>query len=69
MNYTLLFIIGFFIQTIIMIGLDFASNKMDKKHRYYQLLQAFRVIIAASLIWLMISFFAQIYMGWITFPE
>lgn len=69
MNYTLLFIIGFFIQTIIMIGLDFANSKINKENRYYPLLQVFRVIIAASLIWLMISFFAQIYMGWITFPE
>lgn len=65
--YTLLYVYGFFGQTILLMILDLIVAKLSKENPHYPLAQAIRVIIAASLIWLIIAFVAQIYMGWISF--
>ena len=52
-----------------LIILDFILDRMSKEKPHYPLVKVIRAVIAFSLIWLIVAFFAQIYMGWITFPE
>lgn len=71
--YTLFFILTFYCLTVVTIILDFIQQKMLKKHnleiveknRVYLYIYVFKALAEIALLWLIVSFIGQIWMGWI----
>lgn len=71
--YTLFFILTFYCLTVVTIILDFIQQKMLKKHnleiveknRAYLYIYVFKALAEIALLWLIVSFIGQIWMGWI----
>lgn len=75
MQYTLLFILTFFCLTAVTVLLDFVQQRIVKKYhlkamrenRVYLYIHVFKTLAEVALLWLVISFIGQIWMGWIKF--
>ncbi len=71
--YTLFFILTFFCLTVVTIILDFIQQKMLRKHnlriveedKAYLYVYIFKALAEIALLWLIVSFIGQIWMGWI----
>ncbi|RLE87087.1 MAG: hypothetical protein DRJ49_06910 [Thermoprotei archaeon] len=73
--YTLFFIGTFFCLTAVTVVLDFIQHRLAKHHyiqlikenRKYLYVYLFKVLAEVALIWLIVAFIGQIWMGWIKF--
>jgi len=66
-NYTYFFIAGIIIQVIVTILLYFWEQKRKSAGQSYEIIHVFFYISAFAVFWLVVSFIAQILMGWISF--
>ena len=73
--YTLLFVLTFFCLTSVTVLLDFIQQKIARKYYHrvieesktYMYIHIFKTLAEISLLWLIVSFIGQVWMGWISF--
>ena len=74
-QYALLFTLTFFCLTTVTILLDFIQQRVAKRYhsrairenRAYLYIHVFKTLAQVALLWLIVSFIGQIWMGWIKF--
>ena len=75
MHYTLLFVLTFFCLTTVTVLLDFVQQRIARKYhskaieenRTYLYVHIFKTLAEVALLWLIMSFIGQMWMGWIKF--
>ena len=75
MTYALLFVLTFFALTAVTVLLDFVHHrigreyyaKMVEESRALLYVHVFKLLAEAALLWLIVAFIGQMWMGWIKF--
>ncbi|RLE74681.1 MAG: hypothetical protein DRJ56_07025 [Thermoprotei archaeon] len=75
MTYTLLFVLTFFALTAVTVLLDEVQHRIGRKYymkmveefRAFLYVHVFKLLAEVALLWLIVTFIGQMWMGWIKF--